>query len=472
MHAPRDTHWAMQASDRTAGLSRRGFLKGVAATSAGLLIGPDLLGAGARADTRQSKVVRAYHPDATTGWEVNQEPVDQMVQAAVRELAGIADTGEAWKSFFPGIDATKKVSVKINLACGDVPTHPEVVNAIIDGLLMMDLGGQTLPPENITIWDADNAFFCAQTGYAINYGGVGVQYYGTDHAGVGYDPAITCTITHPGSHYTYHHPSKIISQRCDYMINAGVIKDHSEAGVTLCLKNNYGSFDGVYSTYTHASAGYARSITALNAFLRDSVGNKTKLFLIDATLGLYTGGPGYTPPGHTAPNWAYKSLLVGNDPVAIDRIGTVKINAERAAHSVAAVNPVYIATAADPPYSLGTDELSQIDLVELDLGAQGVDEGALGPQALALLAPYPNPAPGACTLRFHVAAGTTADLVVVDAAGSLVRRIAGGTFSRGMHRFAWDGRDAEGRRVPSGVYLCRLGRGGRQVAQRSIVLVR
>jgi hypothetical protein len=202
------------------------------------------------------------------------------------------------------------------------------------------------------------------------------------------------------------------------------------------------------------------------------MGDKTKLFLIDATLGLYTGGPGYTPPYHTPPNWAYKSLLVGLDPVAIDRIGTVKINEERAAHGVAAVNPAYVATAADAPYSLGTDELAQIDLVELDLGAQSVDEGGPGPQALALLAPYPNPASGACTLRFHATAETEADLVVVDATGALVRRIAGGTFSRGMHRFAWDGRDGAGRRVPSGVYLCRLGRGGREVTQRRIVLAR
>ncbi len=114
-------------------------------------------------------------------------------------------------------------------------------------------------------------------------------------------------MSHPHGSVSTHHPSKIITQQSDYMINAAVIKDHSDAGTTMCLKNNYGSFDGVPITQMHTSAyygdGHSRGEPELNRVLRDSLGNKTKLFVVDGTFGLYTGGPGYTPPGHTPPNW-------------------------------------------------------------------------------------------------------------------------------------------------------------------------
>lgn len=481
---PRDqyTKWPPAGSSphrraaRDAACSRRGFLKGMAATSAGLLVAPGALRAGGAPGGREtSRIVRVHHPGATSGIDVLPEPVDQMVHAAVRELTGIAHTGNAWKSLFPGITAARRVGIKINLSCGDVPTHPEVVNAIVDGLLMMDLDGEQLPAEHITVWDDTNSFFCAQTGYTVNYGGAGVQYYGTDHAGVGYDMAYTCDLTHPLGIHTYHHPSKIITQKSDYMINAAVIKDHSDAGVTLCLKNNYGSFDGVASIHLHQGwngDGHTRGEPGLNAYLRDQLGDKTRLFLVDATLGLYTGGPGYTPPGHTPPNWACNSLLVGLDPVAIDRIGTIKINEERAAHSLATLDPSHIAVAAAPPYSLGTDDPAQIELIELELGGQIVSDPPPIDGAVALLAPYPNPSREAVTLRFHVRTESDVELIVVDAAGSVVRRLAAGRFAPGQHRLRWDGRDGGGRLAPNGVYFCRLGGGGRLSGEARLLLAR
>jgi hypothetical protein len=455
-------------------LSRRRFLRDLGLTSAGLLVGPRLLGSSARAGSRTSKIVRAFHAEATTGLDLNQAPIDYMVNSAIRELTGIETTAEAWKSLFPGIDASKSISIKINLACGDVPTHPEVVNAVIDGLLSMDLDGEHLPPEHIIVWDNDDAFFYypAQNGYTHNYGGAGVQYYGTDHPSVGFDSSFTFPINHGSGHYTYHHPSRIITQRCDYLINAAVIKDHSDYGtwITMCLKNHYGSFDGIYSTYTHY-AGHSRTQPELNRVLRDELGNKTRLWLIDATLGLYSGGPGYTPPGHTPPNWVYNSVILGLDPVATDRIGTIKMNEERAAHGLAARNPPTLPAAAGAPYYLGVSDPAQIDLVELDLGSQRVPEEERGPRALALLSPYPNPTRGASTLRFHTAVAREAELVIVDAGGSLVRRLRAGGFEAGMHRIGWDGRDDAGRPVASGAYFCRLLSGAVRREQR-LVLVR
>ncbi|MBD3236918.1 MAG: DUF362 domain-containing protein [Candidatus Eisenbacteria bacterium] len=457
-------------------LNRRRFLQRGAAGLAGLAAAPHILGGGmARAGCRNSRVVRTFHDEATSGMsQVHQWPVDLMVHRAIRELTGVPETAAAWKSLFPGIDATKRVAIKINLACGDVPTHPEVVHAIVDGLLMMDLDGQQLPPEQIIVWDHDTAFFCPQTGYTVNYGGPGVQYYGTDYPGVGFDYDHVFTIEHPYN-TSNHSPSSIITQRCDYLINAAVIKDHSDSEITLCLKNHYGSFSNIaiYETHMHPyhGDGHARTQPELSRILRDELGAKTKLWLIDGTLGLYDGGPGYTVPWHTPPNWAYNSFLAAQEIVALDRIGTMKINEERARHGLGALDPTTVTAAAGPPFNLGTDDPAEIDLIEVDLSAQSAPHGAVGPRTLALLPPYPNPARGAVTLRLHCSAATDAQLAVLDARGAVVRRIRAGRFAAGLHRLPWDGRDSAGRRLPSGAYFAML-QGADVETRERIVLIR
>jgi uncharacterized protein (DUF362 family) len=445
--------------------------------TAGAIAGPKLFlprWAHARAT---SKIVRAYHPDATTGWtQVNQEPVDLMVHAAVCELTGIDNTAAAWKNLFPGISTSSKIAIKINLACGDVPTHPEVINAIIDGLLMMDLDGETLPEENIIVHDLDNAFFCAQTGYVQNWGGAGVQYVGTDHPSLGFDTSYSFPISHPHSSTTNHSPSRIITEHCDYLINAAVIKDHSDSDVTLCLKNHYGSFSNIAVSQTHVSGyygdGHTRGEPELNRVLRDELGDKTKLWLIDGTYGLYDGGPGYIPPYHTPPNWIYNSVIAGSDPVAIDRIGTEKINEERTRNGLGILDPSHVSAAAGVPYNLGTDDLANIDLVEIDASATaGVEDFQPGPGGTILLTTYPNPTHSVSNVRFSCPADGPVEMVIVDVQGRLVRRVAQARYSRGTHQLQWDGRDEGGRSVASGIYFCRADIAGRR-HQRRIVVIR
>jgi hypothetical protein len=462
--------------ERASEITRRRFLGQTAAGVAGLALGPHLLGLrSARAGNRNSKIVRAWHPNATTGWtQVNQVPVDMMVHAAIRALTGIGHTGMAWASLFPELTVDKTVGIKINLSCGDVPTHPEVVNAIIDGLLMIDLNGLQLPEENIYVWDNDSDFFCAQTGYSLNYGGPGVQYLGTDYPGVGFDYSLPFTIDHPDDRTTTHYPSRILSQFCDFMINAAVIKDHNDAGVTLSLKNNYGSFSGIAVWELHVGPygdGHTRGEPELNRIMRDDLGDKTKLWLIDATYGLFDGGPGFTPPGHTPPNWRYNSFLVGTDPVALDRIGTEKINAERGANGLDPLDPSHIPVSAGPPYNLGTDDLAQIDLVEIDASLQAdVTEDSLGPNGIMLLAPFPNPARDGCTLRLRCARPAEAEITITDASGGVIRRIAGTRYPSGVHELVWDGKDEAGRRLPSGAYFCRL-RTREGICKQRVILI-
>jgi hypothetical protein len=83
--------------------------------------------------------------------------------------------------------------------------------------------------------------------------------------------------------------------------------------------------------------------------------------------------------------------------------------------------------------------------------------------------PIPNPARGATTLTFRLPATTAVTLTIHDVTGRLVRQTVLGTLGPGERHWVWDGRDDNGRNVPSGVYLTRMIIGGRTVAERRIV---
>ncbi|MBM4118369.1 hypothetical protein FJ251_11645, partial [bacterium] len=61
-------------------------------------------------------------------------------------------------------------------------------------------------------------------------------------------------------------------------------------------------------------------------------------------------------------------------------------------------------------------------------------------------------------------------LTVHDAQGRLLRELETGWHEAGEHRIAWDGRDGEGRALPSGVYLARLAAAGTVSGQRLVLL--
>ncbi|MCP4546379.1 MAG: hypothetical protein GY835_07930 [bacterium] len=75
---------------------------------------------------------------------------------------------------------------------------------------------------------------------------------------------------------------------------------------------------------------------------------------------------------------------------------------------------------------------------------------------IALAQNHPNPFNPSTTLRFTLVEGGPIRLVVFDTGGRLVRILGEGVFEAGEHSVRWDGRDASGRPVASGLYLARL----------------
>ncbi len=96
--------------------------------------------------------------------------------------------------------------------------------------------------------------------------------------------------------------------------------------------------------------------------------------------------------------------------------------------------------------------------------------GALMPTHLSLI---PNPFNPWTEISFELARAQWIDLAIYDTRGRRLRQLAVGRHDAGGHKLNWDGRDAEGRELPSGLYFLRLGQeDGRRIAATKLTLLR
>jgi hypothetical protein len=106
---------------------------------------------------------------------------------------------------------------------------------------------------------------------------------------------------------------------------------------------------------------------------------------------------------------------------------------------------------------------------------QGTDAPPAGRAVARLLPNVPNPFNPRTALRFELDVPARVELRVHDLRGRRVRVLEAGELPAGTHVRIWDGRDASGRDVASGVYLAELRAtgGGRVVtSSRALTLVR
>ena len=84
---------------------------------------------------------------------------------------------------------------------------------------------------------------------------------------------------------------------------------------------------------------------------------------------------------------------------------------------------------------------------------------------------YPNPFNSSTTIPYTIEEPGHVDLRIYDVIGRLVQTLVEGDKSPGPHTASWDGRNADGLLVASGVYVVRLESGGR-ILKRKIALLR
>lgn len=290
------------------GIGRRKFLAYTASAGAGLLV----TAAGiSRAEhilaAASDQTVSAVGESAVVvvrsgrlfseGENPGQRQVREMLVSGMENLFGTKDTTAALRKLFKSDDV---VGIKVNCIAGrNLSTHPEVVAAIVS-----ELEKVPVPRENIIIWDRTNREL-VNAGYAINMEKAEVRCYGTD--AVGYEDKATAKGKFNGR------LSKILTEQITALINVPILKDHGGAGVTISMKNHYGSFHNPGRHHGNMCDPYIADLNSL-----DEIAGKTRLIVCDATRAACNGGPGYKP----AFAWRYSGVIISTDPVALDTVGT------------------------------------------------------------------------------------------------------------------------------------------------------
>ncbi len=108
-----------------------------------------------------------------------------------------------------------------------------------------------------------------------------------------------------------------------------------------------------------------------------------------------------------------------------------------------------------------------INSVTLDLV-----EGAALPTAYALDANYPNPFNPSTNIQFALPEAGEVSLTIYDLTGRVIQSLASGRMAAGYHRVVWDGRDARGVSVATGVYFYRIVTSGGFVATRKMIFMK
>jgi len=329
--------------------SRRDFLKKC-------LTGAAVLGASGRmellaaaeqeAALAKSRVVIAH--DAMLrggGTTVDSRRMLSLLDRAMQALFDRDNPIETWKKLVrPG----ETVGLKVNALGGrGLSSNLQLVEAICERL--QEAG---IKANDIVVWDRDSDEL-ERAGFHVSTGGNRVQCFGTDRADYEQELVAHGSV---GSRL-----SKILTQRCNVLINVPMLKDHDGAGVTIALKNMYGVIHNPNKYHPNGCNPYIADLNML-----PEIRSKMRLTICDATTACFEGGPGYKPQY----SWKNNALMVSQDPVALDYTGWQIIERKRAEKGLKTLEgdsraPHYIATAADAQHRLGTNDPRRIAVVEV-----------------------------------------------------------------------------------------------------------
>lgn len=322
-------------------------------------------------------VVQANHDGSIANDKVDLAVVDQMVRKSLMELTGASTAVAAWKEFVTPDDI---IGLKVNPVAGKtLSTSLEITHAVINQLVEAGI-----PKKNIVIWDR-REFELHEVGFTSeNFPGVKIigterkdekgSYY--DANGVLYGKQMIDeawyywadveqkydaeTIPYMVNEGKYSYFGTICTKDVTKIINIPILKNAGPT-VTLCLKNlAYGCISNTGRLHKQLWAETCAEVPAF-APIRD----KVVLNIVDGIKGCFNGGPGADPKFFTE----YKTVLVGTDPVAVDRIGYEIVLKKRLDEKVqkaeAPVGRKFMDLARD--LGLGVADLEKINLKKLSL---------------------------------------------------------------------------------------------------------
>ena len=236
--------------------------------------------------TAKSRVVAVRHSGVwTAAGTPDPAIVLQMLDAGLSTLTGVPDVLAVWRALF---DPGERVLLKVNCIAYGGPTQPAVTYAVAQRL--QEAG---LKAEDILIFDRTN-YELRAAGYALNDGGAGVQCHGSRGDGT--------KIMLSQARVRFFQEI----DACDALVNLPTPKQHGTSGVSVSLKNHYGSVDNPGALHGNRCDP---AIAELNA--QPAIRDKTRL-IVGAALNV--------SPGDWNRPERENALLLSFDPVALDTV--------------------------------------------------------------------------------------------------------------------------------------------------------
>ncbi len=232
-----------------------------------------------------SRMVVVRHGGVWTGDAPDTAIVLEMLDTGIATLADGAEPLAVWRTLF---DRGERVLLKVNCVSALMPTQPAATYAVAQRLQEAGLAA-----ENILIFDRTDRELTS-AGYQLNEGAPGVQCHGA--RGEGTEAVLTQA--------TVRFYREL--DDCDALINLPTPKGHGMAGVTVAMKNHYGSVNRPSALH---GDGCDPAIAELNAQL--TVRDKTRL-IVGASLNV-------SPFDWNSPE-RENALLLSFDPVALDTV--------------------------------------------------------------------------------------------------------------------------------------------------------
>jgi len=107
--------------------------------------------------------------------------------------------------------------------------------------------------------------------------------------------------------------------------------------------------------------------------------------------------------------------------------------------------------------STGTMEEMEGFLKALDnILTSGISENISYPKTFALNSVYPNPFNFQCKIKISTFGTEKVQLTIYDTFGRKVRSLINNNLPPGVNHILWDGKNASGQRVASGIYMINL----------------
>lgn len=291
--------------------------------------------------------------DGSTGswWDddnTDQDVVDYMVSKSIQTLTAEPNDPDAWDALFRHFNQTKgfgdvgyqageKIAIKINKNEDDRQTwsasrgvpSPHVIYSVLDQLINV-VG---VPGSAITVYDAsryigDPIFDKVRANPDPHFQSVTfvVKSNRAGNGRIAASPDGTNPVYTKGG--TAYLPTCVTGAK--YLINMALLRPHTLYGITLCAKNHFGStyFSGSWTpSPLHNYGGRSQAMNMYNCLVNLNghrhLAGKTLLYMIDA---LYPSRNQNRNEGYVIKYISFgdewlSSLLISQDPVAIDSVG-------------------------------------------------------------------------------------------------------------------------------------------------------